>query len=76
MNDKCAKFPAIYHNILYNMSEIYLLLDFLQFVILLPALVLVDLLAGCDYHLVKSLFTFCLPFGQHTVDGISHKSLH
>ena len=44
MNDKSAKFPAVYHNILNNMSEIYLLLDLLQIVILLPALVLVDLL--------------------------------
>jgi len=46
MNDKSAKFPAIHHNFLkhgWNLS----LLDFLEFVILFTALVLVDLLA---YH--------------------------
>jgi len=58
MNDKTAEFPAIYRNILNNMSGICLLLDFLRFVILLPLLVLVDLLAR---HSVYPMIDRCVP---------------
>jgi len=57
MNDKSAN-VQVFIIISYNMTEIYALLDFLEFFISLPALVLVDLLA---HHLLYPIIDRSLP---------------